>query len=150
MDTQVTGNIFTRWMHGRGGMAPGTVISGHTHKFDHMTVLFSGRWRIRKWYQRVAEDGTPVEDEWVQLIDMVREGPFELLIEAQAQHEFTFLGHFVPEWMEEYVNKLSTEDAVAFRRRYELTQSKAVCVYSHRNPQGDVVEQYTGWEAAYG
>jgi hypothetical protein len=23
------------------------------------------------------------------------------------------------------------------------------CVYSHRTPQGEVVEQYTGWEDAY-
>jgi hypothetical protein len=23
------------------------------------------------------------------------------------------------------------------------------CVYSHRTPQGEVVEQYTGWEGAY-
>lgn len=24
------------------------------------------------------------------------------------------------------------------------------CVYAHRTPQGDVVQEYTGWEGAYG
>ena len=27
--------------------------------------------------------------------------------------------------------------------------TKFDCVYSHRTPQGDVVEEYTGWDAAY-
>lgn len=27
--------------------------------------------------------------------------------------------------------------------------TKFDCIYSHRTPQGDVVEEYTGWEAAY-
>lgn len=28
--------------------------------------------------------------------------------------------------------------------------TEAWCVYSHRTPQGDVVQEYTGWEKAYG
>jgi hypothetical protein len=27
--------------------------------------------------------------------------------------------------------------------------SKFWCVYSHRTPQGDIVQQFTGWEPAY-
>lgn len=27
--------------------------------------------------------------------------------------------------------------------------TEAWCVYSHRTPQGDVVQEYTGWEKAY-
>lgn len=27
--------------------------------------------------------------------------------------------------------------------------SEAWCVYAHREPQGDVIQDYTGWEGAY-
>ena len=43
-----------------------------------------------------------------------------LLIEAGVEHEIEFL-----------------EDGSVFW-----------CVYSHRNPQGEIVQTYTGWEAA--
>lgn len=37
--------------------------------------------------------------------------------------------------------------------KHEITAledgTKFDCVYSHRTPQGDVVEEYTGWDAAY-
>ena len=30
-----------------------------------------------------------------------------------------------------------------------LEDSKFDCIYSHRTPQGEVVEEYTGWDQAY-
>lgn len=92
------------------GLKPGEVIEGHAHHFDHTSIFFCGRWRIHK----KAEDGT----QW----DFEREGPFHVLIEANAVHEFTFLGPGI---------------------------GHAWCVYSHRTPQGEVSVKETGWYEAY-
>ena len=122
----VSGNVFIRPMGGRDGLRPGEVVTGHTHNFDHTTIFFCGRWRVRKWVPVVREDGSPIEGQWAQLVDVMREGPFHLLIEGHARHEFTFLGP-------EGVNDVG----------------RAWCVYSHRTPQGEVSEHYTGWWDAY-
>ena len=120
----VSGNVFIRPMGGRDGLRSGEVVAGHTHNFDHTTIFFCGRWRVRKWVPVVREDGSSIEGEWAQLADVTRDGPFHLLIEAHARHEFTFLG----------------PDGVIGR---------AWCVYSHRTSQGEVSEHYTGWWDAY-
>jgi hypothetical protein len=120
----ISGNVFIRPMGGRDGLRPGAVVAGHTHNFDHTSIFFCGRWRARKWVPVVREDGTQVEGEWALLVDVERDGPFHLLIEAHARHEFTFLG---------------PADVVG----------RAWCVYSHRTPQGEVSEHYTGWWDAY-
>jgi hypothetical protein len=109
----ISGNIFIRAMGGAEGLQPGAVIEGHTHHFDHTTICFCGRWHVRKWLAR--EDNRLFSD-------FEREGPFHLLIEAEAKHEFTFLGPGV---------------------------GHAWCVYSHRTPQGEISQVYTGWEYAY-
>jgi hypothetical protein len=74
----ISGNVFIRPMGGREGLRPGAVVSGHTHNFDHTSIFFCGRWRVRKWL--------PVEVEgkagWLLQYDFAREGPFHLLIEA--------------------------------------------------------------------
>ena len=143
----VSGNIFIRQMTGQELFKPGQVVAGHTHNFDHTSIFFCGRWWVRKWVPVVREpfgesvlspvgiasakptpgDGSPVDPdgangEWAVLADFEREGPFHLLIEAHARHEFTFLGPGV---------------------------GRAWCVYSHRTPQGDVSVDYTGWHKAY-
>jgi hypothetical protein len=128
----ISGNVFIRPMGDREGLKPGQVVAGHTHNFDHTSIFFCGRWRVRKWVPVVREDGSPVAPddangganggEWAMLVDFERDGPFHLLIEAHARHEFTFLGPGV---------------------------GKAWCVYSHRTPQGEVSEHYTGWWDAY-
>jgi hypothetical protein len=123
----VSGNVFIRPMGDREGLKPGQVVTGHVHNFDHTSIFFCGRWRVRKWVPVVREDGSLVDPdgangEWAMLVDFEREGPFHLLIEAHARHEFTFLGPGV---------------------------GKAWCVYSHRTPQGEVSEHYTGWWEAY-
>ena len=125
----ISGNVFIRPMGGREGLRPGKVIAGHTHNFDHTSIFFCGRWRTRKWQRIVDAAGVPTKladgsDAWHLVVDMERDGPFHLLIEAGAKHEFTFLG----------------PDNVVGR---------AWCVYSHRSPQGDVAVDYTGWHEAY-
>jgi hypothetical protein len=148
----VSGNVFIRLMGDREGLKPGQVVAGHTHNFDHTSIFFCGRWRVKKWVPVVREpfgesvlspvgiasakptpgNGSPVAaddanggangGEWAMLADFEREGPFHLLIEAHARHEFTFLGPGV---------------------------GKAWCVYSHRTPQGEVAVDYTGWWDGY-
>jgi hypothetical protein len=145
----ISGNVFIRPMGGREGLRPGQVIGGHTHNFDHTTICFAGRWRVKKWVPVVREDGSPVAGEWALTVDVERDGPFHVLIEANAKHEFAFLGMPLPEWMEPYLAKLPAADAHAFRERYDLSVGRAWCVYSHRTPQGDVSEHYTGWWDAY-
>jgi hypothetical protein len=145
----ISGNVFIRPMGGRGGLRPGDTIGGHTHNFDHTSLFFCGRWRVRKWVQVVREDGSPVEGEWAQVVDFERDAPFHLLIEAHARHEFTFLGTPMAQWMEPYIGKLAPEDANAFRDRHSRAVGKAWCIYSHRTPQGDISIDNTGWYEAY-
>lgn len=149
----VSGNVFIRQMEGREGFEAGHVVSGHTHKFDHTTILFSGRWRVRKWLPAVKDNGEPVldgnEQAWLCVIDREIEGPWSLLIEANAKHEFTFLGFPVPEWMEVFLAKLAPDDAAAFRDQHNKSLGKGWCVYSHRTPQGDIAQEHTGWHEAY-
>lgn len=150
----VSGNVFIRKMEAQDGFAPGHVVAGHSHNFDHTTILFTGKWRIRKWIPAVREDGSAVLDSdaapmWLLVNDMEREGPWHLLIEAKARHEFTFLGFTVPDWMESYLNQLPYEAMIAFREQYNKSLGKGWCIYSHRSPQGDVTEYETGWGPAY-
>lgn len=149
-----SGSIRFRRMEGLEGFKAGYVVEGHTHNFDHTTILFSGRWRARKWIPAVHEDGSSVLDNegqpvWMLIQDIERDGPWSLLIEAKAKHEFTFIGFPVPEWMETFLAKLSPDDAAEFREQHNKTLGKGWCVYSHRTPQGDISETDTGWHQAY-
>ena len=145
----ISGNVFIRPMGGRDGLRLGHKVEGHTHRFDHTTICFAGRWRVRKWVQMVREDGSPIEGEWALTVDVEHDGPFHVLIEANARHEFTFLGHVVPNWMDPYLERMGAEAAKSFRDQYELSVGRAWCVYSHRTPQGEVSEHNTGWNEAY-
>lgn len=104
----VLGNIFVRTNGGGAqSVAPGTVIPGHTHHFDHVALFFNGRWRVTK--------GTT---------ELEKDGPFFLLIDKDFFHEFTYLDS-------------NTEPGISW------------CVWSHRTPDGEVSETWTGWEEAY-
>lgn len=54
------------------------------------------------------------------MYDRQMAAPHHFLIEADHEHEF-----------------------------WAVTDSEVWCVYSHRSPQGDVVQDYNGWEDAY-
>jgi len=99
-----SGNIHVR----PNALKAGESVGGHTHNFDHTTIFFSGKWRVKA----TLPDGRK----------RVRtfEAPAHCLIRADVIHDITAIetGLF---W----------------------------CVYSHRTPQGEVVQEYTGWEEAY-
>lgn len=123
----ISGNVFIRPMGGKDGLRPGDVVKGHLHNYDHTSIFFSGLWQVRRWQPIVNEAGEPQRlpdgsQAFYETDNFEREGPFHLLIEANSLHEFTFLGPGM---------------------------ARAWCVYSHRNPQGDVAEHYSGWIEAY-
>ena len=120
MTEWISGSIFIRSMI---PFSPGQSVEGHTHNFDHTTILFNGMWRVRK--ERPIVDGDSQTEAWLVVADVEREGPCHLLIEANARHKFTYLGP-------------------------QNTIGKAWCIYSHRTPQGEVSLVNTGWNNAYG
>lgn len=150
----VSGNIYIR-ERSKAFTESGDRVGGHTHNFDHTSIFFGGRWRVRSLKRAMQEDGTPVfgndgKQLWILDKDITFDGPHYLLIAAEHRHEIEYLGNPVPPWMEKFLSKLTPDDAAEFRRLYGLTPNKNWCVYSHHTPQGDVVQIYSGWEPAYG
>lgn len=113
----ISGNIFIR-----PNTLPnvGDKVDGHTHNFDHTTIVFSGRVNVKAW--RVNPDGSRGE----MIAERNFGGPDDIarhfLVRAEVAHEITALEPNTVFW----------------------------CVYSHRTPQGDVVTHNTGWQDAYG
>lgn len=103
----VSGNIFIRK---NGGMAKGDKVGGHTHNFDHTTIVFTGAVHV----SALCPDGRVIEQDF--------RAPTHFLVKAEVKHEITAL-----------------EDGTEFW-----------CVYGHRTPQGDVVQEFNGWSEAYG
>lgn len=115
-------NVTTEWVSGSilirpsALMTKGQKIQGHTHNFDHTTVVFRGAVRIKG----TRPDGTVIEREYKSPRPDWH-GPSHALINAEVKHEIEAL-----------------EDNTIFW-----------CIYSHREPQGEVVLQYNGWQDAY-
>jgi len=101
----VSGNIFIRPFT----YEKGAVTEGHTHNFDHTTIVFTGSVRV----DATLEDGRTITREFT--------APAFFLVKAKVFHRIEALEDNTTIW----------------------------CVYSHRTPQGDVVQEFTGFEAAY-
>ena len=112
----ISGNIFIR---------PNTLenvgdkCGNHTHNFDHTSIVFSGRVKVRA--HKALEDGSPGEF----ICERTFGGPDDVsrhfLVKANVCHDIEALEPNTVFW----------------------------CVYSHRTPQGDVVTHNTGWGGAY-
>jgi hypothetical protein len=102
----VSGNIFIRAISERNA---GDRVDGHTHTFDHTTILFSGAVCVRA----TLPSGRVIEREFT--------APAHFLIRKDVTHEITALKDGTTYW----------------------------CVYAHRDRQGDVVQEYSGWGGAY-
>ena len=87
----------------------GDVTQGHTHNFDHVTVIFRGAVHVKA----TLPSGQIIEQDFAA-------GDY-FLIRADVTHEFTAL----------------------------MDDTLYICAYSHRTPQGEVVQDYTGWDEAY-
>lgn len=102
----VSGNIFIRPVR----LAhTGDVIDGHTHTFDHTTIVIHGLVHV----VATCDEGCHREGEFA--------AGSHFLTKATWRHTITALSDDVEVW----------------------------CVYSHRTPQGEVVQESTGWPEAY-
>jgi len=107
--------IQPEWISGNVFIRPnrldkvGDRTAGHTHNFDHTTIVFSGAVHVRATLQ----SGVVIEKDFA--------APSHFLVKADVKHEIT------------------------------ATQPETVfwCVYAHRDPQGRVTQQTTGWPDAY-
>lgn len=102
----VSGNIFIR---PTTFAAVGDKTQGHTHNFDHTTIVYSGAVHVRA----VTPDGRVIERDF--------RAPAHFLVLAEVKHEITALEAGSTFW----------------------------CVYAHREPNGDVVQEWNGWGDAY-
>lgn len=122
----VSGNILIRPMaFGKAGQ----VVMGHAHNFDHTTYVVRGALRIESLKLLapavLAENGDVIEEAEYETIKSVAkkasDGHNWVLIKAGVHHRITAL-----------------EDG-----------SLGHCIYSHRTPQAEIVQEWDGWEAAY-
>lgn len=149
---RISGNIFIRPNVGQAG----DVVAGHKHTFDHTTVFFVGSFLVkREW-----PDGHVEEKRFV--------APDSLLIPKDVVHTITHLGQPVedlPPNVREAVDLMSRRSflaglsavalaAVTVQREAFLEAQAQLpsifwCVYSHRDPQARITQQYTGWDRSY-
>lgn len=71
----ISGNIFIRPNPGKAG----DVIGGHTHNFDHTTIVFRGAVKV----EATTPDGRVRVQEF--------RAPAHFLVKAEVKHEITFL-----------------------------------------------------------
>lgn len=157
------GNIYLR--DNKGGL--GTHVPVHTHKHDHATFIFKDWWLVRaadtSGAEFVAQFCSP---EYEDLRAMYAKYEPERLhrpvrfpdIEAAGMPQFVvqFIGpgDAVPAGAVEIVFEpighalLVTADAP-----HELLclgdAGYAGCIYAHHTPQGEIVQQFTGWPESY-
>ena len=122
----VSGNVYIREM---AFVKAGDTHVGHFHNFDHTTYVVRGAIKIEQLQVVVPAvldaDGietTPAKFEVVRTMEKkASQGHNWVLILAKAYHRITAL-----------------ED-----------DTMAHCIYAHRNPQGEVVQEYDGWHDGY-
>ena len=124
----------------------GDTIDGHEHHFDHTTIVFTGSVRVQgsyvyhkmrcqnckhEWESRKPERICPqcksdltnrISLRSEMIADREFKAPSHFLVKAQVVHKITALEDNTEYW----------------------------CVYSHRTPQGEIVQNYTGWPDSYG
>lgn len=136
------GNIFVR----TGTIAPGEQIVGHEHNFDHVTYCSVGRIRILG----VDRDGTEYET-------VIEAGQYAL-VRADVQHTLinepglpkeakSILDSVLAELTDKFPG--AAELVAELVSRHLAVHAHYHCIYAHREPQGDVVQRYTGWPEAY-
>lgn len=122
----ISGNIFIR---PNDLPKAGDKVDGHPHNFDHTTIVYAGKIKVVAHKTLKDENGKYLKDEngQYQKGEFIAEHEYgngaedrHVLIKADVLHEITAL-----------------EDNTVFW-----------CVYSHRTPQGDVIQKFEGWLGA--
>lgn len=112
----ISGNIFIR---PNVMDKVGDKCGNHTHNFDHTTIVFQGRVRVKAY--RANEDGSPGEFICERTFGGPEDETRHFLVKARVCHDIEALEPNTIFW----------------------------CVYSHRTPQGEVTTINTGWQDAY-
>lgn len=157
------GNIYLRDnIRAMGGHVP-----THTHNFPHATFMFKDWWLVRG-----ADDaGRPFvaqfcSEEFTELRAMYAKYEPEKLtrpvrfadieVDGKPQFVVSFIGTHdtIPADAEEIVfAPIGHAVLITAEAQHELlclgNAGYAGCIYAHRTPQGDIVQQFTGWEKAY-
>lgn len=128
----------TEWTCGNIHIRPmlfwrrGFFIPGHQHNFAHTTFFYTGRYRVRR---------RRGEGPWQEQVFVA---PAHCLIEADMEHEITDIRPTLREaWRDRELLRLWFWNLL-------LPVNVAWCVYSHRDPQGEVIQENIGWSRAYG
>lgn len=115
---QIIGNIFVRTMYFE---KKGDVVEGHTHNFDHATLIVQGSVNIKR-RKKLGNELVLISD--INYSAKFIAGavlPNHALIMADEHHEITAL-----------------EDNTA-----------CMCVFAHRDPRtGEVIQYWNGWMGA--
>lgn len=118
----VMGNIYIRPMTFH---EVGSIVSGHAHNFDHMTLILSGAVNLRIWEIDPATGrraGSVLDSEGIEIRvgEPIREkqyaAPAAVLIKSNLAHEFTALE----------------------------PNTSALCIFAHRDYEGNVVQDWNG------
>lgn len=148
-------SLTTDW-HGGGNVfarpnmreSAGQEIQGHQHTFDHLAI-FHTAWRV----DAVSPEGREVTR-------FFPKNSFGL-IRAEWEHKMTSLPHEVDPHQQALLDVVlavatgvvsvdALLPAVAqWRKMHDWQPHTQWCIYAHRTPQGDVVQEYTGWSPAY-
>ena len=128
----ISGNVFIRPQNLPDA---GRKVVGHRHNFDHTTIVFSGSVNVKA----VLPDG--------QVVDRNFSAPSHFLVKADVEHEITAI-HPSEEEARSEIAKLSRYEIEQRLVAYMAQPTQFWCVYSHRTPQGDIVQEWTGWEPA--
>jgi len=114
----VLGNIYVRKMY---FAEAGDVMNGHTHNFDHTTIVFKGSVRVR-----YTKDGELKE----RIVSAPKSGKGKPTERGE--------GYFVvPKYIEHEI--IALED-----------DTEAWCTFAHRGRHGEVVQDFEGYTEAYG
>lgn len=131
---QVSGNIFIRPVLLQ---KKNDYVDGHRHNFDHTTIFWSGTYHIKT----VGPDGTTKE------CDIV--APDFLLIKKDTEHYITSTTPTYDD-MKERLKDKSREELLENLARLGSGEARFWCVYSHRGPNGDVVQEPNNRVESYG
>lgn len=131
----VSGNVFIRPMHLR---AVGEKIIGHTHNFDHTSIVFKGVVRIKA----VLPDGRLVEREFGE-----GRATRHALIKAGVSHEIEALTEDAEVWCV-YSHRIpqGLEANRGLSPEYDALLDQLVAM---TDGTSDVVQEFTGWDEAY-
>jgi quercetin dioxygenase-like cupin family protein len=108
-----------------------------------MTTFTSGNIQIRPLQFAKAGDGIEPHNHFFDHTTYCVRGRMRVTVRDVAMNPLREVSLGPGEWA--LVEAGKPHSIVA-----EVDDTLGHCIFSHRDPQGDVVQQYTGWEAAYG